>query len=239
MRIVVHADAAGAEHAAAALLRDHIAATPAPVPGLATGHTMLPVYARLRAWFAEGRLSFAACRSFNLDDYCGLAPGDPSSFAAYMRRNLFDHVDMPAANIHFPDEADPSGYDRLIRNAGGIGLQLLGIGRNGHIGFNEPGADAGARTRIVALTPSTRKANAKDFPPGVAVPTHAVTMGIATILDAHRIVLLATGAAKAESLARAVRGPVGDDCPASHLQRHRDVTVICDRAAAAHLETAT
>lgn len=234
--IVRFATAGEAEYATATIIRDYVSASRNPVLGLATGRTMLPVYAWLRAWFEKGQLSFARCQSFNLDEYCGLPSGDPSSFAAYMRRNLFDHVDMPKDRFHLPGETDPAAFDDLIHDAGGIGLQLLGIGHNGHIGFNEPGADRDSHTHVVALAESTRKANAADFPAGVAVPTHAVTMGITTILGAAQILLLATGSGKAEILRRAFRGPVSADCPASHLQRHNHVTVICDNAAAALIE---
>lgn len=228
--------AAQAERAAAAVLRRHITQTANSVLGLATGRTMLPVYAWLRQWHREGELSFAQSTSFNLDEYCGLASDDPSSFVSYMWRNLFDHVDMAKGRFHFPDQTHPEAFDARIRDSGGIGLQLLGIGRNGHIGFNEPGADRKSRTHIVTLSESTRKANAGDFPAGTPVPKQAVTMGIATILEAERIVLLATGSGKADILRRAFQGPVGSDCPASYLQLHNHVTVICDSAAAAHLE---
>ena len=226
-----------AERQTAALLRDYVTTTDRPVLGLATGRTMLPVYAWLRQWFRQGQLSFARARSFNLDEYCGLAPNDCSNFASYMRRNLFDHVDMPEGAFHFPEQADPQAFDAQIPDSGGIGLQLLGIGLNGHIGFNEPGAERNSLTHVVTLSQSTREANAGDFPAGSPVPERAVTMGIATILKAGQIVLLATGGGKAEILKRAFEGPIVADCPASYLQLHNHVTVICDSAAAAQLGT--
>lgn len=225
-----------AQREAAAAIRDYITSARRPVLGLATGRTMLPVYAWLCRWFDQKTLSFRDCTSFNLDEYCGLKGDDPSSFAAYMRRNLFDHVDMASDRFNLPQESCPAAFDDLIEQTGGIGLQLLGIGLNGHIGFNEPGTDQNSRTHLVKLAASTRSANAADFPVGVSVPSHAVTMGIATILDAQRILLLATGAAKAEALRRAFLGPVSADCPASYLQLHSHVTVICDSAAAELLE---
>lgn len=236
----VFANATDAEMEAARLIKSFVTSSTKPVLGLATGRTMLPVYQWLRQWHALGELSFAQCVSFNLDEYCGLDADDPSSFASYMRTNFFDHIDMPSGHWHLPDAAATSGtphtYDDLIHTNGGIGLQLLGIGRNGHIGFNEPGAEQNTRTHEVALTASTRAANAADFPEGTAVPTHAITMGISTILEAGNIVLLATGQGKAEALHQAFNGLVSAACPASYLQLHTNVTVICDEAAAQFLK---
>ncbi|TKT75693.1 glucosamine-6-phosphate deaminase [Aquamicrobium sp. LC103] len=235
MEIIRCDSSAQAERETAATLRRYITRTAKPALGLATGRTMLPVYAWFREWYRDGELSFANSTSFNLDEYCGLASDDPSNFVSYMRRNLFNHVDMEEGRFHFPEQTDPEAFDARIGDSGGIGLQLLGIGRNGHIGFNEPGADRNSRTHVVTLTESTRNANAGDFPAGTPVPEQAVTMGIATILEAQRIVLLATGNGKADILKRAFHGPVSSDCPASYLQLHNHVTVICDGAAAAHL----
>jgi len=222
---------------AARAIRDHMETTDAPVLGLATGRTMIPVYERLVAWHRDDGLSFSRATSFNLDEYCGLAATHPSSFASYMRAHLFDHVDMRPDRWFLPDPVrfatDETAYDSLIRAHGGISLQLLGLGRNGHIGFNEPGAEATSRTHTVTLTASTRKANAADFPAGETVPEQAVTMGIATILEARRIVLVATGSGKAEAVRAVIHGPVTAQCPGSFLQRHDHVTIICDREAAA------
>ncbi len=224
---------------AARVIRDYIETTEAPVLGLATGRTMIPVYRWLVTWHREDGLSFADATSFNLDEYCGIAATHPSSFAGYMREHLFDHVDMRPDRWFMPDPArfasDGAAYDDLIRRHGGIGLQLLGLGHNGHIGFNEPGVAASSRTHTVDLTVSTRTANARDFPSGEDVPAQAVTMGIATILDAREIVLVATGAAKAEAVRNMVHGPVTSQCPGSFLQRHDHVTIVCDREAAASM----
>ena len=238
-RILVMPDAPLADAHVAERIAAYLARESRPVLGLATGRTMVPVYAALRERFVQGRLSFAEAESFNLDEYCGLPAEDPSSFASYMRRHLFDHVDMAPGRYHLPDPQAPDAFEAQIARAGGIGLQLLGIGRNGHIGFNVPGAARDSRTRIVRLEESTRRANAGDFPQGAVLPTHAVTMGISTILEARSIVLLAIGAGKADSLARAFDGPVGPACPASFLQLHGDVTVVCDAAAASRLEETT
>ncbi|TYC63601.1 glucosamine-6-phosphate deaminase [Rhodobacterales bacterium] len=207
------------------------------VLGLATGRTMLPVYEHLSQWHRTQDLRLDRCTSFNLDEYCGLPDNDPSSFVSYMHKHLFEKVGMPQAATHFPPVSGapllPEAYDDSIRQAGGIDLQLLGIGRNGHIGFNEPGTDPETKTHVVELDASTREANAGDFPDGAEVPTHAVTMGISTILSARRILLLATGEGKSEALETAFKAPVSPDCPASFLQRHPHVTVVCDSAAAA------
>ena len=239
LNVLCFETAAQAEREAAMLMREHMATGGDSVVGLATGRTMLPVYAWLRQWHQDGVLSFRGVTTFNLDEYCGMQRDDPASFTSYMRRHLFDHVDIAADRFHFPDELVPDRFDDLIRARGGIGLQLLGIGRNGHIGFNEPGASLESRTRIVTLAESTRTANAVDFPEGTMTPAKAVTMGIATILAARRIVLLATGGEKAETLRRAQQGPITADCPASYLQLHGNVTVICDSAVAARLKDPT
>ncbi len=236
MRLRVCHDATEVAEAAAERITRYVKATAAPVLGLATGRTPLATYAALRARIASGDLSFDAVRTFNLDEYCGLPPRHPASFHAYMRRELFDAAGMAEAMWHLPGCAEPgSSYEARIAAAGGIGLQLLGIGANGHVGFNEPGAAHDSRTRVVTLTEATRRANAPDFPAGMEVPGTAVTMGIATILAARSIVLLATGARKAEALARAIEGPVTSDVPASALREHPDVTVLCDPEAAAGL----
>ena len=221
------------------LVADTLAAAPDTVLGLATGATMLPVYDWLRMAHRDGRLSFARATSFNLDEYAGLSPAHSLSFAATMHRVLFDHVDFAPGRTHLPDgtaaepDREASRYEAAIRAAGGIGLQLLGIGRNGHIGFNEPGSAPDSPTRVATLTEGTRTANQGSFPMGGAVPRQAITMGIGTILRARRIVLLATGRAKAEAVARAWSDFPGPDCPASALQGHAAACFVCDRDAAA------
>ncbi|WP_108661118.1 glucosamine-6-phosphate deaminase [Acuticoccus kandeliae] len=225
------AEAVVAEHCIAA-----IAAHPRIVLGLATGRTMVGVYDKIVAGCARASLSLAGVTTFNLDEYCGLPEGHPASFRAYMRRHLIDRTDIDPARSHVPIGIDGAGYERLIAMAGGIDLQLLGIGRNGHIGFNEPGSAITSRTRIVTLAPTTLEDNRDAFD-GCA-PREAMTMGIATILGAREIVLLATGPAKAEALADAFGGPVRAGNPASALQRHPRVTVVCDADAAARLDPA-
>ena len=214
---------------------------PTSILGLATGRTQEPVYASLCEAFLGGRISFASAASFNLDEYVGLPNHHPSSFAAYMRLHLFGKVDLPKTRQRIPrgDAAEPEreakDYESAIAAAGGIDLMLLGIGRNGHIGFNEPGASFGSRTRVVRLSEATRRANTCEFPPSETPPANAITMGIATILEAREIVLLATGAAKADAVRAALVEPPAPICPASALRRHARVTFVCDAAAAAGL----
>lgn len=225
---------------AARLVALCIRARSQPVLGLATGRTPLAVYAELRQQVARGALSFAGVRCFNLDEYRRLSPEHPASYHAYMRRELFEHVDIRPGDWALPDGmADPveagERYESEIRAAGGIDLQLLGIGENGHIGFNEPGASFDSRTREVQLASSTIQANAPEFPEGETPPSHALTMGIGTILETRRILLLATGGRKAEALAAMFHGPVDPEVPASALRLHPGVTVLCDTEAASCL----
>ena len=239
LRVVADAGAVAAEGAEE--IARCIQSSPRSVLGLATGRTPVAVYARLRAMQAARRISFAGVTTFNLDEYGGLPPDHPASYHRYMRRELFDHVNIAPGAWHVPDGMTAPGpasaaYETTIRNAGGIDLQLLGIGENGHIGFNEPGSPFDSRTREVTLAPSTREANAAEFPAGEAPPETAITMGIGTILEARRILLLATGPRKAAALAAALCGPVGPEMPASALRLHPAVTIIADRAAAAGLD---
>jgi glucosamine-6-phosphate deaminase len=229
-----------AERAAAyivARLRDQ----PALTLGFATGATMKPVYARLVAATRAGDISFRAVSGFNLDEYVGLAPQSPGSFHAFMQEHLFGHIDMEPAHARIPNglagdiAAEAARYEALIAASGGIDLLLLGIGTNGHIAFNEPGSDFASRTREIRLDEATRIAEARNFPQSASVPESAITIGIATILEARSILLLATGPAKAAALAAALDGPIDPVCPASALRLHSNVHIVCDEAAAAAL----
>lgn len=238
--LVVRPTREAAEAVVAGFLAAAIRRSARIVLGLATGKSMIGVYAHLVEAHRAGQLSFRGAESFNLDEWCGLSPDHPASFAAYMHAHLFGHVDIAAAACHMPAAGEPDAgpaYEAAITRAGGIDVQLLGIGRNGHIAFNEPGSARTSRTRIVTLDASTRAAAAADFPPGESVPETAMTMGVATILEARRIVLLATGAAKADALAAALEGPQTPANPASFLQAHPDVSIVADSAAAARLVT--
>lgn len=241
--VIVFENAEAASSAVADLLDRRLTAKPAVSLGLATGATPRLVYKRMAE--RAGAPTWRHARCFNLDEYVGLAADHPASFAYYMRDLLFDHVDVSRDRTHIPNGAAVDlcvaarSYEALITEWGGIDLQLLGIGRNGHIGFNEPGSAHDSRTRQVELAPSTIAANRRDFPKDEGPPATALTMGIGTILDAREIVLLATGSTKAEALAAALEGPIGLDCPASALRRHAAVTVFCDKAAASLLKCET
>ncbi|MBO1077034.1 glucosamine-6-phosphate deaminase [Roseomonas marmotae] len=240
-RLVVRPDAAAVARLAAGRIAARLREAPDMVLGLATGGTMLPVYDALVALHRAGQAPLQQASSFNLDEYVGLPPDHPSSYAWFMREALFRHVGMDTARAHLPDgmapdpQAEADRYEAGIAAAGGIALQLLGLGRNGHIGFNEPGSSFASRSRVVRLAAHTRADNQRFFPAGEAVPERAITMGIATILEAREILLVVTGAAKAPTLGRALLQPPAEDCPASALQTHGAVTVLCDEAAAVAL----
>jgi glucosamine-6-phosphate deaminase len=214
---------------------------PGAVLGLATGNTFLGCYRELVRMHREMGLDFSRVKTFNLDEYVGLSPAHPQSFRHFMDENFFNHVNIGAGNIHFLDGmADDlqhacQKFEEAIRAAGGIDLQLLGIGTNGHIAFNEPGSPFDSRTRVVELSEGTRRYNARFFGSFDEVPTHALSMGIGTIMEAKKIVLLASGEGKAAAVAGAVEGPVTEQVPASVLQRHPDCTFIIDEAAASRL----
>lgn len=219
-----------------------LAATPSVVLGLPTGRTPIPLYRELVRLHAANAADFSRVTTFNLDEFCGLGGADPRSYRAFMQRHLFDHVNIAPRQIHFLNGSardvrlECARYDRAIERSGGIDLQILGLGLNGHIGFNEPGRALVAPTHSTRLTPATRRANAALFGhhPG-RVPSSALSMGMATILGARRIVLVATGASKARCVARMLNGPVTTRLPASFLQLHANAEVWVDQAAAAIL----
>ena len=213
---------------------------PEAVLGLATGSTPLDLYAELARLCAEGKLSFAKAKSFNLDEYIGLEGTHDQSYRYFMDHNLFEHIDIRPENTHVPsgfvkDDAEAEQYDADIAAAGGIDLQLLGIGNNGHIGFNEPLTPFTSLTHIVKLTESTREANKRFFNSIDEVPTHAVTMGIHTVMLAKSIILMAFGTGKAEIIKATVEGRPTISVPASLLQLHEDVEVYLDHDAASLL----
>ena len=245
IRLHVHTDKAAAVRAVAAdiarLVRERAAAGRRAVLGLATGSTPIPLYAELVRLHREEGLSFRGVTTFNLDEYSGLGPDHDQSYRWFMQRQLFDHVDVVPAETHVPDglakdvAASAAAYEDAIRAAGGIDLQVLGIGRTGHIGFNEPPAGPATRTRQVHLDELTRRDNASFFGDVAKVPHHAVTMGVGTILDCRRVVLLAWGEGKADIVRRSVEDAPSDDCPASWLQRHAACDFVLDAPAAAKL----
>lgn len=212
------------------------------VLGLATGSSPLPTYAELIARHRAGTgPSYAGVRTFNLDEYVGLPPGHAGSYLATIRRDLTDALGLPPEQVHGPDPSPDrlpgagERYEEAIRAAGGIDLQILGIGSDGHLAFNEPGSSLGSRTRIKTLTEQTRRANARFFASARDVPHHVLTQGLGTILEARHLLLIATGEGKADAIAAAVEGPLSASCPASVLQLHRHVTVLLNDAAAARL----
>ncbi len=241
MHVLIEPDYAAMSRAAALLVAAAIRAKPDIVLGLPTGATPAGMYDELVRLHRDEGLSFARVTTFNLDEYCGLGPEHPASFHRYMRERLIGRVDLDPARVHIP-AGRPVGeprtwclnYERLIEAAGGIDLIVLGIGANGHIGFNEPGTPLESRTRVAPLTARTRADNRPAFG-GAPVPDQAVTMGIATILETSHVLLLAAGAAKAEAVAAAVQGPITEEVPASALQMHTDATVLLDAAAASAL----
>ncbi|MBE6969157.1 MAG: glucosamine-6-phosphate deaminase [Ruminococcaceae bacterium] len=211
---------------------------PDAILGGATGSTPLGLYAELVRLCKDGEISFAKARSFNLDEYVGLDGSHDQSYRYFMNENLFKHIDIDINNTRVPDGIDTSAaaaYDEEIAAAGGIDLQLLGIGVDGHIGFNEPGTPWDSITHVVELHPSTREVNARFFHSIDEVPTHAVTMGIKTVMNARSIILIAIGKNKAEIVRDMIKGPVTTDVPASILQLHPFVEVYLDEAAAALL----
>jgi glucosamine-6-phosphate deaminase len=241
VKVLILETADGAIDRSAGLLLDAVRQKPASVLGLATGSTMLPLYDRLSARHLAEGISFAQVTTFNLDEYIGLTPDHPCSYHRYMREALFDRIDIKPNHTHLPrgDASDPvaeaEGYEQRIVAAGGIDLQLLGIGRNGHIGFNEPTSSLASRTRIKTLTDDTRQANQPYFDSLDDTPRYAITMGVGTILASKACLMVATGAAKATAVARMVEGSISAACPATALQLHPQVTVVLDRAAAAEL----
>lgn len=205
---------------------------------MATGGTPIPLYRELVAQ----NLDWSHITTFNLDEYIGVCAEHPQSYHAFMRENLFRHINIDPSRVHIPDglavdpESHCQAYEEEIRAAGGIDLQLLGIGTDDHIGFNEPTSSLASRTRIKTLTARTRQDNARFFGSEEAVPFHVITMGIGTILDARRVLLLAIGANKADAIAGAVEGPITAMNPASALQLHRSAILCIDEAAASKLQ---
>jgi glucosamine-6-phosphate deaminase len=212
--------------------------------GLATGSSPLSVYRELIRRHRQDGLTFAGAQAFLLDEYVGLPPSDPQSYAHVIRAAFTDHVDIDPARVHGPDGvADDivdaaAQYDALIAESGPVDVQLLGIGANGHIGFNEPGSSLGSRTRVATLTEQTRRDNARFFSSVDDVPRHVITQGLGTIAAARHLVLIATGSHKAAAVAAAAEGAVTASCPASVLQLHPRVTMVVDEAAASQLANA-
>jgi len=242
MEVIILANREAAAALVARIIAHDLRANPHLILGLATGRTMERVYRQLVHMHRDEKLDFSLCRTFNLDEYVGLFPSDPNSYRHYMDRHLFRHVNIEPRNTHLPNglardlDAECRNYEALIEKFGGIDLQLLGVGKAGHIGFNEPLSALRSRTRVKALTPATIKQNAAAFGGEDKMPRRAITMGVGTIIEARRCLLLATGETKADVIAQAVEGPITSMVTASALQLHARCTVVVDEEAAAKLK---
>ena len=242
MEVIITENKQSAEETVASILAAQITRKPQSLLGLATGRTMESVYSLLIKKHEEEGLNFSSISTVNLDEYVGLPADHDQSYRYYMNHHLFSKVNIPEANTHLPDgmasdiPAECARYEGVIKNLGGIDLQLLGIGTDGHIGFNEPGSSLVSRTRIKTLTRETVEQNGTIFGDESMVPRHALTMGVGTIMDADKVVLLATGTAKAEIIADAVEGPLTAWITASALQMHKSALVVVDEDAATKLK---
>ena len=237
MKIYVTEDYQAMSRKAASLLAAHVILKPDCVLGLATGSTPIGMYKELIAGYEAGDLDFSKVRSVNLDEYAGLAPTHDQSYRYFMQHNLFDHVNIDVANTNVPNglaqhpEAECQRYNQVIRDMGGIDIQVLGMGHNGHIGFNEPADHFPLETHVVELQESTINANARFFASKDEVPKKAMTMGIRSIMQARQILVVVSGEDKAEIVKKAFFGPVTPQVPASILQMHPNVVLVGDKAA--------
>lgn len=242
MEVIIKPDGEEVCKEAARIFRQQIRRKRASVLGLATGSTPLPFYKELVSYGEKEDLDFSEVVTFNLDEYVGLKPEHPHSYTNYMLEHFFSKVNVWPHNLHIPDGMAPSIpqhcdlYERQIKEAGGIDLQLLGLGSDGHIGFNEPSSSLSSRTRLKTLTQQTLQDNEKHFAPGEKVPRHVITMGVGTIMEAKQCVMIAFGEKKAAAVAKTVEGPITADVPSSVLQMHERCTLIIDEAAASELK---
>lgn len=241
MLVIIREDYESICQEAARQVADLIAEKPDCVLGLATGSTPLGLYKNLIRLHQEEGLDFSRVTTFNLDEYVGLPKDHAQSYYYFMKENLFGHLNINPKAIHIPDgmaqdiERECLAYEEKIAEAGGVDLQILGIGSNGHIAFNEPLSSLGSRTRIKTLTEKTRRDNARFFNSMDEVPKYAITMGVGTIMDSRSIILLANGKGKAEAIAKTVEGPISAMVPATIVQMHRNAVVMVDRDAASRL----
>ena len=227
---------------AAQIIVDRLRRKPNLVLGLATGSTPLGLYRELIRLNKKEGLDFSKVITFNLDEYVGLPPTHKQSYNYFMQKNLFTNLNIPESSIHIPDgmahdiDAFCDWYEQEMQRVGGIDIQILGIGANGHIAFNEPGSSLGSRTRVKTLTEKTRKDNARFFKKSSEVPRYAITMGVGTVMDAKELILLASGPGKADAIRAASEGPLTAQCPASVVQLHQKAFVIVDKQAASALQ---
>jgi len=242
MEVIIQPDRQSACLLTARMIAKSVRSKPDLVLGLATGRTMETVYELLAEMCRSDKLDFSKCRTFNLDEYVGLAESDETSYRFYMNKHLFGKINVDLKNTHLPDGRaenlveECERYEAKINEVGGIDLQLLGIGQDGHIGFNEPLSALRSRTRVKSLAPDTVRQNSQFFSSPADMPRRAITMGVGTILESKRCVLLATGENKAGIIARAIEGPITSMVSASALQLHQHCTVIIDEMAALNLE---
>ena len=244
MEVIILPTAAEASEVAARLVARQVREKPSSVLGLATGSTPCKLYQLLARMHREDGLDFSKATTFNLDEYVNLDPTHPASYHQFMVENFFSHVNVRRESVHIPNgmvadvPAHCADYERAIRKAGGIDLQILGLGSDGHLGFNEPGSSLASRTRIKTLTERTRSDNARFFTGAQEVPHHVITMGLGTIMESRMCLLLAFGKAKAEAVAASVEGPVTASVPGSLLQFHPQAKVLLDAESASSLTRA-
>lgn len=237
MRIYKTSDYQDMSRKAANIISAQVILKPDSVLGLATGSTPIGTYRKLIDWYKKGDMDFSEVKTVNLDEYKGLSPDNRQSYCYYMNHNLFNHINIDKKNTFLPDgtnediEAECNRFNAIIDQLGVIDLQLLGLGHNGHIGFNEPGDIFEKGTHCVALSKSTLEANSRLIGKGEILPSHAYTMGIQTIMQSKKIILIVSGRDKAEILKKAITGPVTPLIPASILQMHHDLTIVADEAA--------
>jgi len=242
MEVIIKETYEAISQEAAAIIKEAILAKPTLVLGLATGATPLGLYGELIRMHRQEGLDFSRVTTFNLDEYLGLPADHPQSYHHFMQENLFRHINISPENVHIPQGTAPDPvaycgqYEKEIQRAGGIDIQVLGVGSNGHIGFNEPGSSLGSRTRIKTLTRETIEHNARSFPSAEQVPRFAITMGVATILESRKCLVLASGREKARAVAAFIEGPITSSVTASALQLHPRVTALLDEAAASKLK---
>ena len=241
MKIYCAKDYYGMSRKAANILSAQVILKPDSVLGLATGSSPIGIYQQLIAWYRKGDLDFRSVKTVNLDEYVGLSPDHPQSYRYFMQSNFFDHINIPPENTNVPNglaqdtDAECRRYNQVIHSLGGIDIQLLGMGHNGHIGFNEPGQAFELETHVVDLTANTIDANARFFSSRDQVPRQALTMGIKTIMQVQRILMVVSGEDKADIVKQAFTGPVVPQVPASILQMHPNVVLVGDEAALSKL----
>lgn len=239
MRVYCAADYYHASRVAANIILAQVIMKPDCVLGLATGSTPVGTYEQLIRWYEKGDLDFSQVHSINLDEYRGLSPENEQSYRYFMNTHLFDKINIDKKNTFVPDGLEPDSekacrdYEEIIHAHGGVDLQILGLGHNGHIGFNEPGSASEKETHCVTLSENTRQANARFFASMEEVPTEAYTMGIKSIMQAKKIVVIVSGESKKEIVKKAFHGPITPEVPASVLQLHNDVILVGDEAALA------